>query len=606
MAERTADVSTAVAGLRRRWYIVVAAALLGLGLGVFYAFLVPVQVSSKSLIYISGGTGSSGNAGDTAVDTQVKIVESTPVLEKAGRSVKPALSAQQVLDRIKVDAPTSQLIEIEASSSRPPDAEALSKGVANAYVESIVARAKAVTGATMGDLFVRRDRLETTLKHVSDQLQQTTDRLEAGSSPDKGRDTTLKAELTVQQAGLAADLEQVQRDIAAGGGVEGASTAATIVQAAAPAIGPGRLPALVTWGALGALSGAAVAGAFVALRARRDPRLRARDDLADAVGSTVLVDVRSRPQRSVAEWSTLFETYDAPPVDAWAFRQMLRALVASLEPARVRQTQTSRGGRLEHPRSVTVIAFAADRRGVAVAPQLATFAASLGIRTRFVVAAGHDLAASLWAACSSERASELRAGLQLESRAADHVVPLAPLGPDGASFDEPVPPQSPADNADALKEIMEALDEILEAVPGSVPHADDEDDEDQPANAMFRITPLPDILTGFAAAPKHLAPDLTVVLAVVDGKQPKLNAVAPTAATVLAVAPGVGTREDLARLAVAVDDAGRRIDGIVVADPDASDRTTGRRTLEERARQATLPVRMTGSVQGPASMGKRR
>ena len=78
------------------------------------------------------------------------------------------------------------------------------------------------------------------------------------------------------------------------------------------------------------------------------------------------------------------------------------------------------------------------------------------------------------------------------------------------------------------------------------------------------------------------------------------------AATVLAVAPGVGTREDLARLAVAVDDAGRRIDGIVVADPDASDRTTGRRTLEERARQATLPVRMTGSVQGPASMGKRR
>ena len=617
MAERTADVSTAVAGLRRRWYIVVAAALVGLGLGVLYAFLVPVHLSSKSLIYISGGTGSSGDAGDTAVDTQVKIVESTPVLDKAGRSLKPALSAQQVLDRISVDAPTSQLIEIEATSSRPRDAEALSKGVAEAYVASIVARAKAVTGATMGDLYVRRDRLETTLKHVSDQLQQTTDRLEAASesSPDQGRDTILKAQLTVQQAGLAADLERVQRDIAAGGGVEGASTAATIVQAAAPAIGPGRLPALVTWGALGALSGAVVAGAFVALRARRDPRLRARDDLADAVGSTVLVDVRSRPQRSVAEWSTLFETYDAPPVDAWAFRQMLRALVASLEPARVRRTQTSRGGRLEHPRSVTVLALAGDRRGLAVAPQLATFAASLGIRTRFVVATGHDLAASLWAACSSERASELRAGLQLESRAADPVATLAPLGPDDASFlSEPVPPQSRAENADALVEIMDALDEILEAIPGSVPDADDEDDgedddgddEEPAAKAMSRVTPLPDVLTPFAAAPKHPAPDLTVVLAVVDGKQPKLNAVAPTAATVLAVAPGVGTREDLARLAVAVDDAGRRIDGIVVADPDASDRTTGRRTLEERARQATLPVRMTGSGQGPASMGKRR
>ena len=109
--------------------------------------------------------------------------------------------------------------------------------------------------------------------------------------------------------------------------------------------------------------------------------------------------------------------------------------------------------------------------------------------------------------------------------------------------------------------------------------------------------------TAFAAAPKHTAPDLTVVLAVVDGKQPKLSAVAPTAATVLAVAPGVGTREDLARLAVAVDDAGRRIDGIVVADPDPSDRTTGRRTLDERSRHAPLPLRVTGigSSSGAAS-----
>ena len=66
MAERTADVSTAVAGIRRRWYIVVAAALVGLGVGVLYAFLVPVQLSSKSLIYVSGGTGSSGDAGSSS------------------------------------------------------------------------------------------------------------------------------------------------------------------------------------------------------------------------------------------------------------------------------------------------------------------------------------------------------------------------------------------------------------------------------------------------------------------------------------------------------------------------------------------------------------
>ena len=63
--------------------------------------------------------------------------------------------------------------------------------------------------------------------------------------------------------------------------------------------------------------------------ARRDPRVRLRDDIADAVGSPVLAAVRSRPQQSVAGWSTLLETYEATPVESWAFRQVLRGLAAA-------------------------------------------------------------------------------------------------------------------------------------------------------------------------------------------------------------------------------------------------------------------------------------
>ncbi len=47
-------------------------------------------------------------------------------------------------------------------------------------------------------------------------------------------------------------------------------------------------------------------------------------------------------------------------------------------------------------------------------------------------------------------------------------------------------------------------------------------------------------------------------------------------------------------MAVAMDDAGRRIDGIVVADPDRTDRSSGRHTMDERARQPALPVRLHG------------
>jgi hypothetical protein len=56
---------------------------------------------------------------------------------------------------------------------------------------------------------------------------------------------------------------------------------------------------------------------------------------------------------------------------------------------------------------------------------------------------------------------------------------------------------------------------------------------------------------------------------------------------------------------VAVDDTGRRIDGIVVADPDQTDRTSGRHTMDERSRRLPLPTRLTGlPSSGEASGGQ--
>jgi hypothetical protein len=80
----------------------------------------------------------------------------------------------------------------------------------------------------------------------------------------------------------------------------------------------------------------------------------------------------------------------------------------------------------------------------------------------------------------------------------------------------------------------------------------------------------------------------------VDRRQPNLGDPPASAATILSVAAGTATAEELARLAVAMDDAGRRVDGIVVADPDQTDLTSGRHTMEERSRRLPLPVRLTG------------
>ena len=67
-----------------------------------------------------------------------------------------------------------------------------------------------------------------------------------------------------------------------------------------------------------------------------------------------------------------------------------------------------------------------------------------------------------------------------------------------------------------------------------------------------------------------------VVVTVVDGRAPSMPGTARTAATVLGVSAGVATSDQLARAATAAAVDGREIAGILVADPEPTDKTTGR------------------------------
>jgi hypothetical protein len=263
---------------------------------------------------------------------------------------------------------------------------------------------------------------------------------------------------------------------------------------------------------------------------------------------------------------------------------------------------------------VTVVVIAGDRRGLAVGPQLASFTASLGIATRFAAAAGQSSAPSLWAACTSNRAAYLRPGLVLEARTEDHgtggdVEPI-PLQPE-QSFDElvkgPLFSGSPEgeDDGDVDPDTREGspTPEDLDADEGRPVDQPDGANRQRlepvpvPGHEMSTEVAIPD--STVRVLPKHALADLTVTLAVADRRTPTLIGLPPTAVTVLAISSGFASREELARLAVAASDAGRRIDGIVLADPDPADQTTGRRTLGERVMETPLPVRMTGVSQLP-------
>jgi hypothetical protein len=89
---------------------------------------------------------------------------------------------------------------------------------------------------------------------------------------------------------------------------------------------------------------------------------------------------------------------------------------------------------------------------------------------------------------------------------------------------------------------------------------------------------------------------LTVVVAVIDGQSPQVADTMRTTATVLGVSAGAATAEQMARVAASAAVGGRDITGILVADPDPVDPTTGRLPQLARSTQRRGPTRMTGTT----------
>ena len=91
-------------------------------------------------------------------------------------------------------------------------------------------------------------------------------------------------------------------------------------------------------------------------------------------------------------------------------------------------------------------------------------------------------------------------------------------------------------------------------------------------------------------------PDFTlaVVVGVVDSRNPQVPGTMRTTATLLGVSAGAAIADQLARVAVSAVSDGREITGILVADPDAADATTGRLPQLGRRAQHRAPTRTTG------------
>jgi capsular polysaccharide biosynthesis protein len=514
MAEQPIDVKSVFSLLRRHRRLLVVVAVLGATAGASLVMLVPPLYTSESTVLLPTSHDQAGLPSGRDAETETRIASSDVVLGPAGRAVDPPMSTRAVKRAVQVSAPTQEVIEIAASGDTAKKAEALARAVAESEVEYLKNATDTQTAVEKEALTERRTALKDSLKTVSDEVKQARDRRagEDPTTPQAKADGTVVAQLTAQQTDLVLQLERLEDKAAAAETGPGA----TIIQVASPARRPGLVGRIVILGGLGALLALVVAGLLVVVRGSRDRRLRYRDEIADAIGGPVIASLRSSTQKTAAEWTSLLADYQPGSVDVWALRQMLRQLA----PAHNATPGDGDAGdhTLVHPRSLTVISLSDDPRGLAMGPQIASFAAAAGVSTRLVASKQHESATALWAACAPERGTgEVRPGLLVDTRT------------------------------------------------------------------------------------HKMSADFTVVLAVIDREEPTLVHLPRTAVTVLAVSAGAATAEDLARAAVIADETGRLLAGVVVADPDAMDRTTGRLLQHERAQQASLPSRLTGVVQGKSA-----
>lgn len=512
MAEQAIDLRSWMSTLRRHARLLLAATVLGAVGGGALAILVPPEFTSRAVVLLPPLQSEEGQASARNSATEVRVAGSDVVMGPAGRSVSPTVSSRDMQKAVDISASTDDVIEFVARADDAVRAERLAQAAAQAEIVYLTKASSSLDGAEAAELEKRRSGLQGQLDTVNAEIEKTRARIrrELPDSVQGRADASALAQLTAEQTDLVLKIDQVKSEAAG----SNSSKPARIIEPATPARRPGMVvrTALFAWS--GALISLALMALLVGLVGSRDRRMRQRDEIADAIGGHVVASMRVFPQRSAALWVTMLADYVPSSVDVLALRHMLRKLT----PEDSARDQHAAGSGLVHPTSLTVITLAGDDRAHAVGPQIASFAASAGVRTRLTMGRSHDSAAALFAACAPERSGEeIRPGMLLEGRTRKQKV------------------------------------------------------------------------------------DFTVVVVVVDRDSPDLSHVRRTAVTVLGVSAGAATAEELARVAVAADESGRLVSGVVVADPDATDRTTGRMVQHERSQQAALPSRLTGI--GPDGRG---
>ncbi len=384
MNEQPLDLRAFFRALRRGRLWIALLVMLGLAVGAGLVVGRPPMPRASALVIVPANPNGSASATPAQNDaTQIIIATSDPVLRAAGTAVSPPVLPAQLRKHMSVTALSDQVLEVDVTAPTGAQAIKLTNAVVTDYIAYLVNSGSASTNGILAELRQEASSLSAQVTSLQDQINAVARRLvhEKASSAAGQRDASLLSSLRSEQQQVAQQLNSVDSQIVTAQLSSGGSNGARVLQQAA-VVPPSRLTQalpVVAGGTLGLIAGCGL----VLVRARRDRRLRLRDELAGAIGVPVLASLQVSPCRSTKDWQRVLQKYKPSPVDAWNLRRLLHRVVN--EPAKVS--------------FLNVVAFADDRSGLAAGVQLAKSAAELGAKVR-LRRPTHPALSSLRAACT--------------------------------------------------------------------------------------------------------------------------------------------------------------------------------------------------------------
>jgi len=284
----SADLSHYLGVFRRHWWVVLAAAGAGLGLGALVTQVVPkVYESSTSVLVqpVSGDTNASGGRtkGPINLDTEAQLVGSGAVAVKAAALLRSPISPIELAHDVAVEVPANTtVLVIRFQADKPEAAQAGSHAFAEAYLRNREETARAELDQKIKTLNLKAKQLTTNLTSINNRLAKAPD-----GSFERGNLESLRNNSQNQLNSITGRLNELTTATVSAGSI--------ISDARVPdsPISPNAMLNIATGGMVGLLAGLALA--FI--RERFDRRLRSAADVRDRGRIPVLaaLDERTTP-----------------------------------------------------------------------------------------------------------------------------------------------------------------------------------------------------------------------------------------------------------------------------------------------------------------------